>query len=52
MECHCIIYHPQTPEEREKVEQMLADARSLGDHVGIMVAIAQLAGCLPHPKEA
>jgi hypothetical protein len=45
MACHCIVHHPQTAEEREKIQQMLAYARRLGDPVGMMVALAQLAGC-------
>ena len=41
-QCHCIIYHPQTPQERQQVKDKLAYARRIGDYVGIQLALAQL----------
>lgn len=45
--CTCFIRHPQTPEEREQVQDALKYARGIGDHVGIQLALAQLAGPCP-----
>ncbi len=46
-QCHCLIYHPQTPDERQQVRDKLAYARRIGDYVGIQLALAQLAGPCP-----
>ena len=46
-ECHCLIHHPRTPEEREQVDQALEYARRVGDPVGIEIALAQLSGPCP-----
>jgi len=46
-ECHCLIHHPQTPEERLEVEHELAYARQTGDATCIAIALAQLSGPCP-----
>ncbi len=43
--CHCIIAHATNDEERKKVTQALEYARSVGDSVGIMLALARLGHC-------
>ena len=44
-ECHCIVYHPGTPEERQKVVDHLEYARKIGDVGDIPIIIAQLGPC-------
>ena len=46
-ECHCIIRHPQTDEERKAIKQYLEYSRKIGDTVGIILSIAQLSGTCP-----
>ena len=43
-ECHCIIRHPQSEEERSAIKRNLERSRQLGDTVGIILSIAQLTG--------
>jgi len=45
--CHCLIWHPSTPEERAPVVERLARSRRLGDKAGITLALAQLTGECP-----
>jgi hypothetical protein len=46
-ECHCIIRHPKTEADRERVKEALERARRVNDSQGAMIAIAQLTGkCL------
>lgn len=44
-ECHCMIRHPRSAEERKRVVEALSYARSVGDTVGIMLTMAQLGAC-------
>jgi len=47
MACYCIIAHPESPEERERVVEALHRARELGDEPAVMLAMAQLTGRCP-----
>jgi len=47
MACHCIIAHPESPEEREHVVEALHRARELGDEPAVVLAMAQLTGSCP-----
>lgn len=49
--CHCFFRHPQDAKERAAVVKGLEYARSIGDSHGILLGLAQLAGCRP-VKEA
>ncbi|WP_406738589.1 hypothetical protein OG365_24540 [Streptomyces sp. NBC_00853] len=42
--CNHVFAHPQTPEQRARVEDALKNARQTGDAQGVMVAMAQLLG--------
>ncbi|MFF7613502.1 hypothetical protein [Streptomyces lavendulae] len=42
--CNHLFAHPQTPEQRTRVEAALDNARRTGDTTGVMVAMAQLLG--------
>jgi hypothetical protein len=44
MKCHCLIYHPKTKKEREKVSDNLRYFRSIKDSYGTLLALAQLTG--------
>ncbi len=46
-DCHCLIRHPFTDQERAEVAQALEYARAIGDPTGIMLALAQLTGACP-----
>lgn len=46
-DCHCVIRHPVTAEQREEVVEALGYARRVGDLTGILLALAQLAGPCP-----
>ena len=46
-ECHCLIHHPQTPQEQRRVEEALEYARRIGDAAGIEITLAQLSGPCP-----
>jgi hypothetical protein len=50
-ECHCIIRHPQTDEEREAIKRHLEYSRKTGDTVGIILSIAQLTGACQTNKD-
>jgi hypothetical protein len=43
VKCFCIFKHANTPAERTRVGEALAYARSVGDSMGAMMAIAMLA---------
>jgi len=46
-DCKCIIWHPQTEDERAAVKERLDYARKVGDSVLTMIYLANLAGpCL------
>jgi hypothetical protein len=45
--CHCIIKHPDTQAEREKIAKALDYARLLNDRVGIILTLAQLTQVCP-----
>ncbi|WP_274558012.1 hypothetical protein [Streptomyces spiramyceticus] len=40
--CWCVIAHPQTDEERARVQAALENARATNDANGVVLAIAQL----------
>ncbi|MFE3577963.1 hypothetical protein [Streptomyces vinaceus] len=42
--CNHLFAHPQTPEQRARVEAALDNARLTGDAQGVLVAMAQLLG--------
>ncbi|MET9318793.1 hypothetical protein ABZX75_01125 [Streptomyces sp. NPDC003038] len=42
--CNHIFAHPQTAEQRARVEAALDNARRTGDAQGVLVAMAQLLG--------
>lgn len=44
-ECHCIIRHAITPEEREEAKKALDSAREVGDSLGTMIALNALTPC-------
>ena len=48
--CHCIIRHATTDAERKQAAEALDYARSLGDSIGTMVAIAALSPCPSQTK--
>lgn len=43
--CRCIIRHAVTGEEYAQAKERLAEARSLGDTRGTLLALASLAEC-------
>jgi predicted MarR family transcription regulator len=45
MECHCIVLHAITPEDRERVVKELDRARHAGDSKAITLCLAQLSAC-------
>jgi hypothetical protein len=45
--CHCLVRHPQTPQERAQVVEALRRARELGDTRGTMLAVWALSGRCP-----
>ena len=51
MDCHCIILHATTPDDRERVVKELDRARHAGDSKAITTALAQLSSC-PFQKRA
>lgn len=46
--CNCFIRHVVTEQERKETTKQLEYSRSIGDNVGVLVAMASLAGCPPH----
>jgi hypothetical protein len=40
--CHCLFYHPATPEEREALSKRLDYCRRIGDMNGVTIILAQL----------
>jgi hypothetical protein len=50
--CNCFIKHPTTTAERKVASDALHYARSVGDSLGIMLALARLTGkCPANAKE-
>lgn len=50
--CRCLIRHPETKEERDKVNEAMEYARRVGDGRGMTLTIAQLTGnCLARGEE-
>lgn len=45
MACHCLFLHATTPEEVERVREILMSSREIGDSVGVMIALARLRPC-------
>jgi hypothetical protein len=43
--CHCIIRHAITPDERAEVGDVLHYSRSIGDRRGIMLSLWALQPC-------
>lgn len=41
-DCHCIIYHPQTDDERKLILKKIESMRKIGDMAGVQLALAQL----------
>lgn len=50
-ECRCLIRHARTPAEQAEVAKGLVYARSVGDAMGTMLALAQLGPCKSDPVE-
>lgn len=46
--CNCFIRHAVTEQERKEVIDQLNYSRSIKDNVGVLMAMASLAGCPPH----
>jgi hypothetical protein len=46
--CNCFIRHALTEEERKAATDRLEYSRSIKDNLGVLVAMAALAGCPPH----
>jgi len=44
-ECHCFIRHAVTESEKKIAVERLNYSREVGDNVGVMLAMAALAGC-------
>ncbi|THA38106.1 hypothetical protein [Streptomyces sp. A1547] len=42
--CNHLFAHPQTPQQRKRVEAALENARLTGDAHGVLIAVAQLTG--------
>jgi len=40
--CHCLIKHPETPEEREQIVKALESARANCDTTAVMLCLSQL----------
>ena len=49
--CHCLVWHPQTPEERALVGERLDYARGCGDTSAILVHLMALTGPCPGMSE-
>lgn len=46
-ECFCFIRHAVTETEKKLALEQLNYSRSVGDNIGVMLAMATLAGCPP-----
>ena len=51
-ECHCLIRHARTEAERIEAGKNVQRARRLGDHTGLVIALASLGPCKSDPVEA
>ena len=49
--CKCLIWHPQTQEERDLVKERLDYSREVGDRRGIMINVIALTGHCPAREE-
>ena len=50
-DCHCIVRHARSPEEREEAQEALAYAKRLKDKQGITIAMLSLGKC-PQDNQA